>query len=157
MAEQLVTQLALKAIDAEIPGETWEWNPGKMYETYGKFIARKDRIIAVFKWMLARTEGFSVPIMVSFTVGESPAIGLCLGRALNTLSCKLFSMNESGIKMPRIESGWHNGPGNPFTAFSDIARKHGILGSDNTGFTHIDLYGDVEFGKTVVALKDIAP
>jgi hypothetical protein len=157
MAEQLVSQLALKAIDVEIPGETWEWKPGKMYERHGKFVACKDRVVAVFKWIVGRTEGFSIPIRVSFTVGDAPAIGLCLGRVLDPLSNKLFTLNESGIKVPYIESGWDGGPRNPFIAFSDIARKHGILGSDNGSFTRIDLYGEVEFGKTVVALKDIAP
>jgi len=163
IAEVLLVVLTIKWINKVVPGDTYDCEVvGEGGGKKTKFSIPKARIITVFLWIIGRTEGFSIPLLVNFYHGEAVAIGLFLDRFSHGggLNSDLDRLIRAGYQMPSINAGWHNGPGpgNCFLMISNLDHSNGMFGRDYNGVAVINIYGKkLSSPEQDVLLDNIAP
>jgi hypothetical protein len=139
----------------KIPGKSWQYQTKDPVSEFLRAPVAKVKILSVFEWIVRKTKGFRVPIMVNFSHGEAPIIGLCFCFSqFRELSSMLYSLHMHGVPMPCISTGWHHGPHSPFIFFSDLLRKQRAVG-ETKGVSVISIHGKIELPKHTVLLEDI--
>lgn len=118
-----------------------------------------ERVKAVFKWIVKQTKGFRIPVMVNFSHGDAPFIGMCFVQISTTISNKLYGLNKELGCLPAMYEGWHNGPHSPYLMLSDMFRRKGNQGFGLEGVKIINIEGEFPpptFLEMTVKLKDIS-
>ena len=158
VAVQTVLTLGTDLIIKRIPGQTYVYmhgdGEGKNRKPLGPEVSRK-RIISVFNWIIAQTKGFRVPLLVNFSHGDAPTVGLGILACDPMLSNELYALEKAGLHMPRINFGWHNGPLSPLMMVSNLERTQGIMGYPLDGVTTINIHGVIQKPERIMFLEDI--
>ena len=146
LALQVVSQLVRAAIEAKIPGDTYEYAKGGANAVE----ISKTKILRTAMWMIGKTNSFNTSVMFNFRYGEAPAVALILSEILRGVAKQLYEMNEKGLATPCITSGSYNDLHYRYILMSDLKRDHTRVSKDHV--TTIHIYGE---NLQVVQLSEI--
>ncbi|MCX6722328.1 MAG: hypothetical protein NTY04_04050 [Candidatus Staskawiczbacteria bacterium] len=155
VAEQIVLEVATSLIRGL--GEKVTFN-GIDWESFKGSIATA-KVEAVFKWIVKQTKGFRIPVMVNFSQGDAPLIGMCFVQIGTAISNKFYGLNKELGCIPAMYEGWHNGPHSPYIMISDMFHRKGNQGFGLEGVKIIDILGEFPpptFSRLAVKLADIS-
>lgn len=157
VAVETVLTLGRTMVFKRIPGETFVYMTGEGADKkpLGPAVSKK-RILSVFNWIISQTNGFRFPLLVNFRHGDAPTIAMGMIRSFSPdLSNELYALEKAGLRMPRIDFGWHNGPSSPFMLISNLERSKGNMGFDLYEVRTISVHGTAQRPERIILLKNI--